>query len=92
MPQIMDKNGLPALLPFTNQNITGDSAMLKAMASTTRFSTPIIDNANEISPMGDRTMRFLQGLDLGKQKLFKIGKNFFTGEKTLKKSVFNKKF
>jgi hypothetical protein len=66
MPQILDNNGKPALFPFKNTNATGDSVMLKIMASTTSHSSPIIDMANEISPMGDLTMRFLQGLDLGK--------------------------
>jgi hypothetical protein len=66
MPQILDNLGQQALFPFKNQNITGESSMLKAMAATTKFSSPIIDTANEISPLGDQTMRFLQALDLGK--------------------------
>ena len=66
MPQILDNLGKQALFPFKNQIITGESAMLNIMAETTKFSSPIIEAANEISPLGDQTMRFLQALDLGK--------------------------
>ena len=69
MPEILDNHGKTALFPYKAQNITGESAMLKILAAATAFSSPIIEMSNEISPMGDQTMRFLQGLDLGK-KLF----------------------
>ena len=74
MPEIMDNLGQSALFPFKSQNITGDSAMLKILANSTKFSSPIIEMANEISPMGDQTMRFLQGLDLGKKREKKFTK------------------
>ena len=66
MPEIMDNLGQLALFPFKAQNISGESAMLNILAEATSFSSPVIEMANEISPMGDKTMRFLQGLDLGK--------------------------
>ena len=73
MPQILDNLGQHALFPFKNQQITGESTMLKIMAETTKFSSPIIEAANEISPLGDMTMRFIQALDLGKKlKIEKI--------------------
>ena len=67
MPEIMDNLGQPALFPFKAQNISGGSEMLNILAKATKFSSPIIEMANEISPTGDQTMRFLQGLDLGKK-------------------------
>jgi hypothetical protein len=79
MPQILDNNGQPALLPFKGNNNDGESTMLRIMSAATALSAPIIDMANEISPLGDETMRFINGLDLGKN-LPKI-KN---GEKILK--------
>ena len=66
MPQILDNNGQPALLPFQGQHNDGDSTMLRIMAASTALSSPIIDTANEVSPLGDETMRFINGLDLGK--------------------------
>ena len=65
MPQILDNLGQQALFPFKKQNLTGESSMLKVMAETTKFSSQIIEAANEISPLGDKTMRFIQALDLG---------------------------
>jgi hypothetical protein len=69
MPQILDHNGRLALLPFNGKHHDGDSTLLRVMAKTTAFSTPVIDTANDISPLADSNMRFLQGLDLGKIKL-----------------------
>ena len=68
MPQILDHNGRYALLPFNGKHHDGDSTLLRVMAKTTKLSTPVIDTANDISPLADGSMRFLQGLNLGKLK------------------------
>ena len=74
MPQILDHNGQHALLPFSGKHHDGDSTLLRIMAKTTRLSTPVIDTANDISPLADENMRFLQGLNLGEKNIETLNK------------------
>jgi hypothetical protein len=88
MPQILDHNGHHALLPFNGKHHDGDSTLLRVMAKTTVLSTPVIDTANDISPLADGNMRFLQGLDLGKTKITgdRENKLYITSKNTLYQS------